>query len=287
MNRGDIHDDLHGEYLEAMRGDPRSMQRLVSQALNAKDEEETWEAVGVLWYRPSRDLLNTAQRLLQSKVPRERLLGVRMLGQGTLIPDRADPDDSLALLLPLLDHEQDPEVLSAIGWALGQIEDPRGIGPLIRLKAHPKSDVRHGVALGLFGQPDDLAITTLIELSQDTDTKVRNWAVFALAQMYEVDTPNLRAALWARVADQSKETRDEATRGLALRADPTIVGVILQEFAQAKGEVTQIMFDTAVIAGVQLGDPRLCVTLQQLRRFVESESERKQLEEAIARTCSA
>jgi HEAT repeat protein len=191
------------------------------------------------------------------------------------------PAESLAVLLPLLKVEHDAEVLGAIGYALGQIGDPGPIEPLIRLKDHPAAEVRYGVVQGLLGHYDDRAVAILMELSADADVKVRNWATFGLGLVEEVDTPAIRAALWARVADENDEVRAEALDGLALRGDRGIVEPLVQEIAAVEDEMWPPLYRAAVEAGTRLGDPRLYETLVRLRTFATTSKIDEELEEAI------
>src|SRR5205814_7161779 len=128
--------------------------------------------------------------------------------------------------LELLETDQDVQVLSAACIALGHLHDPRAVEPLVRLKDHPSEDVRYGVVFGLSGQHDDLAIATLIELSADQDSDVRDWATFELGTILDidgVDTPPLREALPARLSDPDDDTRAEALAGLARRKDERVL----------------------------------------------------------------
>ena len=84
---------------------------------------------------------------------------------------------------------------------------------------------------GLSCLDDPEAIAGLIELSRDAATNVRDWATFGLGSMTEADTPELRAALLARVTDDDPETRGEALIGLANRRDERAIEPILHELA--------------------------------------------------------
>ncbi len=262
-----------------------STEDLIQHAMNAHNNDDQWAAVEVLWSRPANEVLSIAQELINSGDPKRRYLGVLILGQGILIPNRIAPDDSLALLIPLLNSEQQPEILSTIGWALGQIGDVRGVEPLVRLKNHLDPDVRYGVIQGLTGQINDQAVRTLVELSNDKEVKVRDWATFGLTLIDEVDTTPVRSALWARLKDENRDIHHEALVGLAQRGDRRVVEPLLQELVTSADEVSQLVFEAAIIAGQRLGDPRLYPFLLNLRKFSRG-SERDDLEEAIAK-CSA
>jgi HEAT repeat protein len=87
-----------------------------------------------------------------------------------------------------------------------------------------------GVVQGLLGQEDELAIRTLILLSQDADGRVRDWATFGLAQL-DADTEAIREALAARLADPDASTRLEACEGLLKRRDVRLVAALAEALA--------------------------------------------------------
>lgn len=277
MTAPSSHREAHRRHVENRQADPRSNEELIQTALTTEDNEAYWDATAVLWYRPHDQVLDISRRLLTSGEAKERVLGAHILSSAESIP----PDESLALLLPLLEVDQDAEVLGAIGFALGQIGDPRAIAPLSQLKDHLDAEVRYGVVQGLLSHEDDQAVAILTELSADPDVKVRNWTTFGLGLVEEVDTPAIRAALWARITDENDEVRAEALEGLALRSDQRIVEPLVQELAGVEDEVWPPLYRAAVEAGTRLGDPRLYDALVRLRTFVVSGEIDEELEAAI------
>jgi HEAT repeat protein len=68
-------------------------------------------------------------------------------------------------------------------------------------------------------------------MSRDTDNNVRDWATFALGTLFDADTPEIRDALFDRVADPHDDTRSEALVGLARRSDPRVTDGLKTELA--------------------------------------------------------
>ena len=130
-------------------------------------------------------------------------------------PGHAFHAETIATLLKILEREQTPQVLNSIAVALGHRRDPQAIEPLIHFKSHPDAFVRLGVVHGLRDHEHALAIQTLLDLSTDLDTDVRDWATFGLGSLIDVDTPAICAALLARLRDEDGDTRGEAMVGLA------------------------------------------------------------------------
>jgi HEAT repeat protein len=67
--------------------------------------------------------------------------------------------------------------------------------------------------------PAPEAVDALIRLSEDADEGTRDWATFGLAELLEADSPEIRAALTARLAD-SDQIADQARAGLVKRSGP-------------------------------------------------------------------
>jgi HEAT repeat protein len=257
---------------EEARADPRSTLELIQEAMEYEAEEPHEDpysynkALAVLHYRATREVFDEAVRLCKEGTPDEKILGASILGQ-LGIPERAFTKESLAVLLPMLEQETDVEVLQAVGFALGHLRDPEAIPHLIRLKNHSDDRVRYGVVHGLLTHEDQRAIDALIELSQDVDEDVRNWATFGLGSQIETDTSEIRDALFRRVTDPHDETRGEALVGLAARHDERVLQPLI---AELEGEMTW----THALEGAELlKDRRLCSALLSLKQRWEGDED--------------
>ncbi|QAT87989.1 hypothetical protein EJ065_6460 [Corallococcus coralloides] len=100
----------------------------------------------------------------------------------------------------------------------------------------------------------------MIALSRDSDEDVRNRATFSLgSQAEEVDTPELRDALFDRLTESDMELRGEALVGLALRKDPRVLEPLRRELESSEVVVL------AVEAAEKLEDTSLLPLLHRLR----------------------
>ena len=159
-------------------------------------------------------------------------------------------------------EDDDAGVVAAAVGALGYIcRAPRTRDEdalLLRFETHPDEDVRwrlvHCLSAG--GSPSD--IPALIRLTVDPASHIRDWATFALGIQLDADTPEIRAALLARLDDDDADTRGEAMRGLAVRQDRRAVPYICRELDRED-------VDEAVIeaAGV-MPDPSFLPALEDL-----------------------
>jgi len=260
------------------RNDPRATHELVTLALTEPYENAAWEAVATLHFRATRDVFDTARRLTASECPQERTLGANILGQ-LGVPDRTFPEEAVKVLRELLKDETNEDVLDAACIALGHTPDPSVVPSLARLKAHLSPRVRYAVVFALAGYEDDLAIQTKIEMSADEDELVRDWATCGLGRI-EVDTPDIRAALLARVVDADEITRGEALVGLARRKDQRVIQPLTKEL---KRYSIAEHGDYSVEAAEEIADPQLLPILTRLRRSTNIDDTR--LDEAI-RLCS-
>ncbi len=265
--------------IKNLHDDSRSDEELLHVALTEEDEDRAWDAIAVLHLRGNPATCEAARRLCASQDANERRVGADILGQLGKT-DNKFHEEAVTTLLGMLEREQDPDVLNSIGAALGHRHDPRAIEPLAHLKHHPEWQVRFSVAHGLWGFEDERAITTLLELSTDPDEVIRDWATTGLGSTIDADTPEIRAALMARLVDEDEVTRREAMVGLARRHDRRVVEPLLAELET--GGYESLLFEAAE----QIGDPRLYPALIRLREEWEGERGEnwlyRQLEDAIA-----
>lgn len=223
---------------------------LLHTALAHPDDDAIWETVATHVRALAQAVFERARQLCMSESARERLVGAGILGQMGR-PDETIQEESVKVLLGMLEREQDPGVLYSVAVALGHRKDPRAIPLLIQLKNHPNKNVRYGVVHGLMGYEDERAIQALIELSADEDSAVRDWATFGLGSMIDIDTPAIREALVARLTDEDPDTRAEAMMGLAHRHDERAVEPLVAHFKDRW--YSGALFEAAG----ELGDPRL------------------------------
>jgi HEAT repeat protein len=189
------------------------------------------------------------------RVARAEELGSRCNGH----PEEVD--GALPELVAMLAGETDEAVLGTIVEALGQMWDPRCADYLIALSAHPAPAIQAAVARALGGALCNNermdGIEVLITLSAAADPDTRDWATFNLA-LRDADSPEIRAALWARINDTDCNADGEALCGLAKRRDPSVGARIAEQLSvDAPGNLI-------VEAAGELADPALLPALHAL-----------------------
>lgn len=199
------------------------LEDLLALAVADWERESEWAPfLAALCWRGSREVLEAMHELARGSDVRERGVAAYVLGQ-LGVPTRAFVNESAQALEQLAEGETEPSVLAAIAHAFGNLGDGHGLDALLSLRDHPDVDVREGVARALAGRSDERALAALIELSGDSDAEIRDWATFGLGALSPQDTPELREALAARLADDHVDARVEAIHGLALRGDDRAV----------------------------------------------------------------
>lgn len=228
----------------------RSIEELLEWALIDAGERR-WRHIAELHRRGGREVFEAAIDLCRDKRPRRRALGADILGQLGL-DDRPFLDERLEELVALMEGEEDLDVVESIATALGHLRDERALTPLLRLSTHAHPDVRWAVAIGLpaclgpDGERDPRLVSTLIELTKDPDSDVRDWATFGIGSQLEDDTPEVRDALLARVVDEHYDTRCEALAALARRGDDRVIEPIIAELGRQ--DVGRLVVEAALAA---------------------------------------
>jgi HEAT repeat protein len=106
------------------------------------------------------------------------------------------------------------------------------------------SRIKEGLVYALLGIDHVNAIETLIVLSSDESSHIRNWATFGLGTLNEKNNIYIREALWNRVNDKNQDTKLEAIVGLARRKDKRINDIIKRELIS--GEYGTLIFEAII-----------------------------------------
>lgn len=212
--------------------------------------------------------------MLGSPDPVTRSVGCDLLGCAS---DRHESvrDEAASALLGLAPDETDADVAWSLACALGRTADERAIPVLVSLAGHPGADVRCQVAQALpavaTGDFGGIEVGVLVRLTGDPDADVRDWATFGLGSQLAVDTPALRAALWARIHDDSDDVREEAVFGLARRGDPRATAPLIELLDAEEGvhswglDAAACLRDPALLPHLSAYDPASAAVAAALR----------------------
>tara|TARA_R110000868_G_C10798229_1_gene756867 strand:+ start:77 stop:886 length:810 start_codon:yes stop_codon:yes gene_type:complete len=206
-------------------------EKIFTRLLNNKTQKTFWENIRELRKRPNKEVYNKAFKLANSKIEKEKIIGIYVLAQLGFNP-RFQQEKTVDLYFKLLENEKSPKVISAILSSISHNNEnlnEKQISKLMEFKTHKFVNVRFQLTLALSCLENENAIKTLIELSNDKDSDTRNWATFGIGTQLENDTEEIRIALWNRVTDKDKITRLEAISGLAKRKDRKIKSILKTE----------------------------------------------------------
>ena len=200
------------------------------------DDDTTWEAVRKLHNLGTRRVLERAAEWCASENPLKRARGADILAQIGVTrehPHNSFPEESYDIVSGLARQEKDPLPLLASIHALGHIGNILAVPLVIEKRSHQDPDVRFAVACALGSFADDpKAAQALMELTQDTDEDVRDWATFGLGVLGQLDSPEIREALVTRLSDTNADVRAEALAGLAARKERKAIPALIAELNQ-------------------------------------------------------
>jgi HEAT repeat protein len=207
------------------------------------DDDTPWEAVSVLRLRGTPEVFEVAKRYCNSDNPKARARGLSVLAQlgaGKSEAERPFIAESVSITIEHL-RDADPDTVSSAVWALSHLGTQPGVVALIGLRNHPDPDVRQAVACCIDLRSHPKGVSILIQLTEDGNAVVRDWATFALGSGDVIqggvwrypDSPEIRTALHNRLEDMYEEARREALWGLALRRDPVGLKLLLDQLQSA------------------------------------------------------
>jgi hypothetical protein len=208
------------------------------------DDDSPREAVHVLQGRATPEVFESAKCYCLSENPKARARGLDVLAQlGAGRPDADRPFISESVSIAA-DHLRDPdtEIVRCAAWALSHLGTQQAVSSLIAFRNHSESEVRQAIACCIALRDHPKAVNVLVELMDDVNEVVRDWATFSLGSevigedgsMEYRDSDEIRAALRKRLDDSYEDARREAIWGLAYRRDPQGLQLLLEHLQSEK-----------------------------------------------------
>jgi HEAT repeat protein len=141
--------------------------------------------------------------------------------------DQTTPGDLAAAALvaigtssvqPLIGALQQPSWIARrnAAWALGALDDPRGVAPVAKSLQDPQPDVRVQAAWALGTMDASAAVKGLVAALADTDARVRTQAAWALGAIGDAAAVE---QLIDALKDESKDVRTQAAWALGVIGD--------------------------------------------------------------------
>ncbi|MBE7195403.1 MAG: HEAT repeat domain-containing protein [Gordonia polyisoprenivorans] len=228
------------------------------------DDDRPASLVSIVQRSADQHFVDEGLELLSDPRPVRRQRAARVLGQFGFLEGRPFGDRIAPALAAAARREADAATRAELVDALGSAEDWRWVPELLHHASDPHPGVRVAVAASLplmfaGAPPDDDTIRTLIVLTSDADPDVRDWATMSLGVQTDLDTPEIREALAARLTDEG-DTAFEACVGLARRGDVRALGRVERRLVDPESPVSLLDLEAAVA----LADPALTPLLTRL-----------------------
>lgn len=204
-------------------------EKVFHRLLTNKSKSTYWNNISELRKRPNQEVYTMAYNLTKSKHFYEKIIGINVLAQLGFNP-RLNPKKTVKRYIEMLSEELNVNVLEAILYAIGhnsEVLKKDAIRELVTFKNHRYSDIRYALAFALSNVEDEISIETLIELSKDKHSEVRDYATFSLGSQIEVTNDAIINALLDRIDDES--SRFEAIAGLAKRKHLKVKKALIEE----------------------------------------------------------
>ena len=195
-----------------------------------KNKSNYWNYIRELRKRKSKDIYEKVIKLTTSIDNNKKVIGINILAQFGY--PRNHKKQILKTYFNLLKSESNLKVISSILYGIGHNNEgltENQIDLICRFQTSRSATIRYSLTFALLGVKNKNAINTLIKLSRDKASDIRNWATFGIGSQTEADNIEIRDALWERVTDIDKNTRDEAIAGLAIRKDRRVKEILKKE----------------------------------------------------------
>jgi HEAT repeat protein len=210
-----------------------SNEKLFERLLNNKSNKNYWNFITELRRRRDKDIFEKSVELMKSEIAKEKIIGINILAQFGF--PRLHLKVILKIYFDLFKTETDKNVISSILYGIGHNNEnltEKQIDIICVYKVHKSVTVRYALVYAILAIDKSKAINTLIELSKDKDSDIRDWATFGIGTQIETDTQVIREALWERINDTDTTTRLEAIVGLAKRKDENIKEILKKELLE-------------------------------------------------------
>lgn len=256
-------------YINTLKEMPAA--KLIELAL--VDKLENTPAILVLQQSKERDVLEAVLKLTLSDVALERELAALVLMRE---PGMTYKDEAVAAVKAMIAKEKDDSASGAMAYAVHHLKIYDCSEFLAHVAQSTNASTRYAAAYALGGRlDDDLAVKTLIALSQDLDDDVRDWATFGLHNGLEQKPfirDDIREALFANIDDAHEMTCYEALEGLAICKDPRVLEPLI-----AALELDDF-WNSALYGAIAFGHPALYPALVKLNERIPGD---ELIEEAL------
>ncbi len=218
-------------------------EKIFDRLVNNKSEKTYWNNISELQQRANENVFNQAYEFAKSHIDKKKIIGINVLAQLGFDP-RFRQRETIKLYFELLREKQSNDVLFSLLFGVSHNNEKltnKQILQLIKFKGSKNNNVRYSLVSAISGVDNPKTIETLIELSEDNFSSIRNWATFGIGTLSEQNNDRIVKALWNRTKDKHQETKLEAIVGLANRNQVAIKEQIIEELKN--GEYGTLLFE--------------------------------------------
>lgn len=218
-------------------------EQIFDRLVNNKSQKTYWDNIRELRKRATEEIYDQAYTLATSESDKKKIIGIDVLAQLGFEP-RIRQQKTVELYFKLLESEQNDDVLFSLLFGISHNNNNLTESQVVKLtefKNSKNKDIRYSLVAALSTLETPKAIETLIELSEDKFSSIRNWATFGIGTLCEENSDRILKALWKRTKDKHQETKLEAIVGLAKRNEIGVKDQIIKELKN--GEYGTLLFE--------------------------------------------
>lgn len=209
-------------------------EEIFNRLFTNKSKTNYWRYITELRQRKTSDIYEKATELANAKDVNEKVIGIDILAQFGY--PRKYSKQTLKTYFNLLKSENSIKVVSSALYGIGHNNEnltTYQINFICNYHTHKSATIRYSLTFALSGIENNVAIDTLIKLSKDKDSDIRDWATFGIGSQIELDNEAIREALFERLSDPDDDTKKEAILGLARRKDKRVKDLLKIELDNA------------------------------------------------------
>lgn len=229
--------------------------------LNNADSLKRETAARILHFKGDHTVVALAKKLCSNKNYKQREIGALILQQIKIADHEIEEINKL--LLTLASSDKSILVKTSAIYALAHrcrlgFKNYKPLLNLLKKTVYSHSArIRSATTFAFSCFYDKDAIPLLLDLLQDEDDEIRNWAAFAI-NINEYNSKKIRDKFAVMLTDPYEEVRYEVIQGLAKRKDKRVTPILQKELQK------KTIYDVYIEATGELGDKSLLPTLHRL-----------------------
>lgn len=218
--------------------------QLFEKVFKAKYQNKYWNSIFELRKFADQEMIDKCLSLINTDDDKLKMIGIDILSQ--LGTNREDfVNILLEKIFEILQNSDNEKLISSCLLAIGHNNKKvysKQLKILEKFKFSKSKEIRYYLVFSVLAKKNKIAVDILMKLSNDKSPKVRDWAVFGLGELINLDNQQIRKILFERSFDKDDQTKQEAIKGLANRKDERVTKIIFDELKSEN--FGSLLFDT-------------------------------------------